>query len=239
MNDVASRFSLKKLLVLPVVFSVAFTLWRISPLHGMVGLLAATALSGAILLAQQRDYVSLSWKFVLAVLFAVSAGIASEATSWSHGPPTATSLLRGYGAIIVGGMLGWSISNLVFGRDNAAGFSKSRLVLGTLTAVLLTIICSVPLWFHLWLNEQEQNFVRAESFAPTMRYYLTQNSAFDDIDIGPSKEHGGCILMSGILKTDEQLSELKNFVADNNPPVPVVYDVSIGAEMADVYDASE
>ena len=130
-------------------------------------------------------------------------------------------------------MLGWSASNFAFGCDNNSGFGKSKLVPAALTVVLLTLIFSVPIWFHLLLNKQEQNFVRAEWFAPTMRYLLSQDSAFDEVDIGASQEHDGCILITGVVETNAVLSELKDLITEKNPPAPVIYDVSAVTEMAD------
>lgn len=229
-NDVASRFSLKKLLLLPVVFSVALVLWRISPLHGIVGLITATALSCAILLAEGKNHTLLAGKFLLAILFAVFAGGASEMTLMSHGPPTVFSLLRGYGAIVVGGMLGWSIPHLITQRGRDSAFRKSTLVSLMLAAFLLTIVCSVPLWWHLWLSEQEQNFPRVESFVPTMRYDLTENPAFGDVHVESSRDNGGCVLVVGSLGSVDELADLKNIVAENAPPVSVIYALTVAGD---------
>jgi hypothetical protein len=80
----------------------------------------------------------------------------------SYDSLAAFSLLRGYGAIVVGGMLGWSVTHLISRRGNDSEFRKAKMVSVTLAFLLLTLVCSVPLWWHWRLSEQEQNFLKAK-----------------------------------------------------------------------------
>ena len=119
-NDSASRFSLKKLFVIPFVFAVALLLWRVSPLHGVVGLVAASTLSAAILLAQRMDHRPLAVKFVFTLLFSIFAGFVAEATLLPKSPPKGFLILF-FLAIVVGGVFGWSLARLITqrGRDSS------------------------------------------------------------------------------------------------------------------------
>ena len=99
-NDYSSRFNLKKLFVIPVVYAVALLLWQVSPLHGVVGLIAATALSAAILLAKHQDHSRFATQFVLTLSLAIIAAFVCGAVISAPGPLVLITM-------VIGGVLGW------------------------------------------------------------------------------------------------------------------------------------
>jgi hypothetical protein len=58
-----------------------------------------------------------------------------------------------------------------------------------------------------------------------LRYHQTKYLEFDDVYIEESQDSGGCILIVGRLESGK-LADLKSFVAENDPPVSVVYELT-------------
>ncbi len=109
-GDTTPRFSLRAMLVIPVVYSVALLFWKVSPLHGVIGLVTATALSAAILLANPKNQASLALKFFLTLAFAMLALIVFAEIMSNTGN---RRYARDWFLFVIagGGFLGWRIAH--------------------------------------------------------------------------------------------------------------------------------
>ena len=67
-DDTALRFGLRQLLAIPVIYAITIPLWHISLQHFIAGMVAATALSGVILLSCRRTHSRTSRQFVFGLL---------------------------------------------------------------------------------------------------------------------------------------------------------------------------
>ena len=98
--------------------------------------------------------------------------------------------------------------------------------------LLLVLIGGVS--FAIWANfyssfaRQRQNIAVAEQFSnEKISPLLRQCKEFKDINAGYYTGDGGCISISGILKTKADFIRLKSLIKSVNPPLPVKWTVKV------------
>jgi hypothetical protein len=104
-DDDGLRFGLRKLLAIPLVYAIAVPLWHVSIAHFVAGLVAATAITGVILLSGRLTYSRIFWEFGFGFMGAflgfVVLAVVLE-TVQSH-----FTFFRVVGATALGAIVGW------------------------------------------------------------------------------------------------------------------------------------
>ena len=67
----------------------------------------------------------------------------------------------------------------------------------------------------------------AHEFLPVITNAVYSHAEYHDVSIAVGTMHSGCLLLVGIIDTDDQLSNLTNIVNATKPPVFIDYRLKV------------
>jgi hypothetical protein len=98
-------------------------------------------------------------------------------------------------------------------------FSWKRL-LKAVAVILVVFGCIYPF-------SQMHHMRQAAAHAVIIKAQIANDSRFNNVRIGPGTQDNGCLFVSGAVRSQGDLSELKDIITQSKPPVTVRWFVEI------------
>ncbi|MCP5524396.1 MAG: hypothetical protein H7A46_22935 [Verrucomicrobiales bacterium] len=106
---------------------------------------------------------------------------------------------------------------------------RRRIPVAFAVAVLFTLIAGFAAWVYFGdtVFKQTRRMEVGREFLPQITNVLYAHPEFRDVQVGVGYAKTGCFLISGSLGTQVQLSKLREVIAAAEPPLDVVYRLTV------------
>lgn len=94
----------------------------------------------------------------------------------------------------------------------------------SLAAFAIAVACYYPFSPD---GRQSANMRRAERHTEKLRAQIAADTRFAAVRMAPNTAHGGCLHVLAVVPTKEDAAALRAIVERSNPPVPVLFTVSV------------
>jgi len=93
--------------------------------------------------------------------------------------------------------------------------------------VVLTLLAFYVYYPYSHAGRQHRNMVLAEQHLPKVRALVTADARFSRVHFDVYTGNGGSLMLSGAVRTEDDLAALKRLVDGTSPPAPVTWFVYV------------
>lgn len=96
-------------------------------------------------------------------------------------------------------------------------------------AIISTILIAFGCWIYFGDTSirQKRRMKLAGEFLPSIVKTVHAHPEFQDVLVGVGTGAGGCLLVTGMIETEKNLSDLQRIIRTQNPPVVVIYNLKV------------